>query len=46
MAALTSAAKPNKELDMESVLDHMALTEGISYLVSIGLAVSFIGFWR
>ena len=31
---------------MESLLQHMALTEGISYLVSIGFAVSFIGFWR
>ncbi len=31
---------------MESLLEHMARTEGISYLVSIGFAVSFIGFWR
>lgn len=31
---------------MESLLEHMARTEGISYLVSIGFAASFIGFWR
>lgn len=31
---------------MESLQDHMALTEGICYLVSVGFAVSFVGFWR
>jgi glycine cleavage system H protein len=31
---------------MESLLQHMALTEGISYLVSIGFAFGFIAFWR
>jgi glycine cleavage system H lipoate-binding protein len=31
---------------METLLQHMALTEGVSYLVSIGFAFSFIGFWR
>lgn len=31
---------------MQSLLERMALTEGISYLVSIGFAVSFVGFWR
>ncbi len=31
---------------METLLQHMARAEGISYLVSIGFAMSFIGFWR
>ena len=31
---------------MESLLQHMALTEGISYLVGISFAFGFIGFWR
>lgn len=31
---------------METLLQHMALTEGISYLVSIVFAFGFIGFWR
>jgi glycine cleavage system H lipoate-binding protein len=45
-AALSFTAQPDKEYDMESLLQHMALTEGISYLVSIGFAFAFIGFWR
>jgi glycine cleavage system H protein len=31
---------------MQSLLEHMALAEGISYLVSIAFASGFIGFWR
>ena len=31
---------------METLLDHMALTEGMSYLVALGFGLGFIGFWR